>query len=581
MGGSYWNDDFYKDRQAAKQATHTPTFAYDHAVKTGKVAAKAHDKMSPKGVTRESRDSAAHPNSVAIAFFFDVTGSMGGIPVDLQKQLPNLMGMLNKGVVADPQILFGAVGDYHSDRVALQVGQFESGVEMDDDLTRVFIEGGGGGQRPPRESYQLALYFAARHTSIDCFEKRQKKGYCNTPDAPIWMADQTFKPIGEVVPGDKVMGWERLNGRRSLVVTTVQAVQRRHAENVVQVTMESGRVLRCTEDHQWLSGHHGKGNEEDVDIFTEVTNRYGKGALLSHVIDPIEPLSPELREDAAWLAGIYDGEGSVNGISQDRDHNPEVCKRIEETLTRLGFDFNYRTDSYFMLGGLQTYVKILALPITRRKQLLDLILSSKWAKYEHGEEGRPPTMSRTGDRVAKIESLPPQEVVSMQTTTHNYVAWGYASSNCFIIGDEGPYDVTTRKEAQNVFDDGAEADVSTATLVKEAQEKYHVFFLLPTNANNGRDPWVREQWVSLLGTEHVIMLAHADHICETVSSIVGLVEGTMGSGLREGLGSIGASADAINHLSRVLDPLAKSVVHSRVAGSAPVAVAATSSVERL
>lgn len=27
------------------------------------------------------------------------------------------------------------------------------------------------------ESYELAMYFMARHTSIDCYEKRGKRGY--------------------------------------------------------------------------------------------------------------------------------------------------------------------------------------------------------------------------------------------------------------------------------------------------------------------------------------------------------------------------------------------------------------------
>lgn len=177
MGGSYWSDDFYKDREDDRKRTGKAAFAYDCDLK-GDPSKKrvVHAKMSPFAVTRESRDSAAHPQSVAIGVVFDVTGSMGGIPVQLQKKLPQLMGLLlRKGYVQDPQILFGAVGDNFSDKVPLQIGQFESGIEMDDDLGRLFLEGGGGGTY--EESYNQALYFFARHTSIDCFEKRGKKGY--------------------------------------------------------------------------------------------------------------------------------------------------------------------------------------------------------------------------------------------------------------------------------------------------------------------------------------------------------------------------------------------------------------------
>jgi hypothetical protein len=57
----------------------------------------------------------------------------------------------------------------------LQVGQFESDNRLDEDLSRILLEGGGGGQQT--ESYELAMYFMARHTAIDCFEKRGKRGY--------------------------------------------------------------------------------------------------------------------------------------------------------------------------------------------------------------------------------------------------------------------------------------------------------------------------------------------------------------------------------------------------------------------
>jgi hypothetical protein len=59
--------------------------------------------------------------------------------------------------------------------VPLQVGQFESDNRMDQHLGNIVLEGGGGGQ--VKESYELAMYFMARHTAIDCFEKRGRKGY--------------------------------------------------------------------------------------------------------------------------------------------------------------------------------------------------------------------------------------------------------------------------------------------------------------------------------------------------------------------------------------------------------------------
>lgn len=176
MGTSAWSDDFYNDRAKTRAVTGAPTFAYDADVKSGKVATEVHPDLDVRGKVRESRDSAEHPESVAVGVVFDVTGSMHRVPVTLQKKLPKLMGMLlRKGYVKDPQVLFGAVGDYNSDRVPLQIGQFESGLEMEDDMTKFVLEGGGGGSY--EESYSDAMWYFAHRTSIDCWEKRGKKGY--------------------------------------------------------------------------------------------------------------------------------------------------------------------------------------------------------------------------------------------------------------------------------------------------------------------------------------------------------------------------------------------------------------------
>ena len=137
-----------------------------------------HALMDPRGLSvRECRDSAEHPNSLGIVFALDVTGSMGDIPELLARQeLPTFMKLLTDCRIADPQVLFMAIGDANSDRAALQVGQFETTAElMDQWLTWSYLEGGGGGTGS--ESYELAFYTLAQHTDMDCWAKRKKRGY--------------------------------------------------------------------------------------------------------------------------------------------------------------------------------------------------------------------------------------------------------------------------------------------------------------------------------------------------------------------------------------------------------------------
>ncbi len=176
MGSSRWSTDAYTEAARLRKRTGESDFAYNDATRAaGKWA--VHPTLDPFGVAmRESRDSDAHPRSTAIAVLFDDTGSMGNIPRVFQQKLGELMSvLLLKGYVQDPQILFGAFGDATCDHAPLQIGQFESGVEMDEQLRNILLEGGGGGTN--HESYELALYFMARHTSTDCWEKRGRKGY--------------------------------------------------------------------------------------------------------------------------------------------------------------------------------------------------------------------------------------------------------------------------------------------------------------------------------------------------------------------------------------------------------------------
>lgn len=142
-------------------------------------ASKMSDDFDPKGVIRESRDSDEHPNSTPIIIGLDVTGSMNNILEEVAKQLGDLVTeILDRKPVEDPQIMFNAIGDSHYDLYPFQCTQFESDIRIAQQLTQLYFERGGGGNG--FESYPLAWYFAANHTSTDSFEKRGKKGFLFT-----------------------------------------------------------------------------------------------------------------------------------------------------------------------------------------------------------------------------------------------------------------------------------------------------------------------------------------------------------------------------------------------------------------
>ena len=187
MGNSTYSHDDYVSRSSYRVSHSIPVFKHTHDVATGAAPKAAHPSLEPKGVkVRESRDSAEHPIAIPIAVGMDVTGSMSTVPAIMEERLSKLMGCFlddkasGKKYLGDgyPAILIGAFDDYYAMggvSGTLQVGQFESGMEIDQNLENLWLTGRGGGTYD--ESYELFLYFMARHTAHDHFDKRGRKGY--------------------------------------------------------------------------------------------------------------------------------------------------------------------------------------------------------------------------------------------------------------------------------------------------------------------------------------------------------------------------------------------------------------------
>lgn len=272
--------------------------------------------------------------------------------------------------------------------------------------------------------------------------------HCNTPDAPIWMADGTFKPIGEVRAGDKVIGWTDGEGdrpRRTIVTSEVEAVNRRMAPEVLKVTMESGQVIKCTPDHQWLSGSHGGKGDGWVNVHSK--KHPHRLNTLSRVVMPVEPLSPEKQRLMDWLCGMMDGEGTTTFIAQCPDHNPKIYARIGEVLDELGIEYTRAHNGYRLRGGRQMYANM----ATWTEGILQ---KDQWIRdHIHHSGGysrktRKGQLNRTKERPVASESLGPGEVVSMQTSTGNYVAWGLASKNCVYGGFQNKAIIGVKNEKQ-------------------------------------------------------------------------------------------------------------------------------------
>lgn len=379
----------------------------------------------------------------------------------------------------------------------------------------------------PLRDGRMKVYDGARFTS-DCFDCAIHLSldtystcsfdclYCQPADAPIWMADGTWSPVGEVTPGDAVIGFSRTStNNRHFAYSTVEAVFRREAP-LVRVLLRSGREVRCTPDHHWYTGRieqryeyaparvgrplvfiaapfkvraetedykigylrgivegdgcttdreyvggphtvHVRGREyhyesrklhvrnvrlamQDVLALSRFSaycrsfglnphdgeavglpcvRVYGAEALRLLVGTEGVPSSEEYWR--GWLAGIFDAEGSVSDtlrIAQSPEVNPETFARIGAVLRAFEFDVEEEEKGWRVRGGRAEVLRFwsLAQPALWRK--VEAVIFDRRLLGEY-------------DDVVAIEPAGTAEVVSLRTSTHNYIGQGYASRNCF------------------------------------------------------------------------------------------------------------------------------------------------------
>ena len=69
-----------------------------------------------------------------------------------------------KKYLDDPSISFCAIGDHTCDYAPLQIGEFGQGKEIDQIISKMYLEGGGGGGHI--ESYELSAYFYLKQVTL-------------------------------------------------------------------------------------------------------------------------------------------------------------------------------------------------------------------------------------------------------------------------------------------------------------------------------------------------------------------------------------------------------------------------------
>lgn len=229
MGHGGYSSALFRSHSASATINASGATKSINEIFVNKQTAKA---LDPKLINlRESCDSSG-AESRAIIIGLDVTGSMGFIAKELAcTQLVRLMDCITQTCpIQTPHLMFMGIGDISYDTSPLQATQFEADIRIAEQLTELYLEGGGGGN--DTESYDLAWYFAGNKTKIDCFEKRQKKGYL------ITMGDENPP---SVLPRSKL---QTLGFQEQADVTSLESLQlAQKTYEVFHILIEQGNHI--------------------------------------------------------------------------------------------------------------------------------------------------------------------------------------------------------------------------------------------------------------------------------------------------------------------------------------------------
>lgn len=194
MGGGFYSQDVAFERRSSQQDAFSYS-AYTVTDTTGSARRQVHPAISPWKTRREVN------NETPIVVALDVTRSRGDDTKLMYDKLPMLMGQIAlQGYVQNPGISFSAIGDANSDNAPLQVGQFEGDNRLDEVLSRIWIEEGGGGTG--QESYELAAYYYSRTNCVRLAKGTGKKGYF------FFVGDEGFYPKVDKEQVKRVIGDE-------------------------------------------------------------------------------------------------------------------------------------------------------------------------------------------------------------------------------------------------------------------------------------------------------------------------------------------------------------------------------------
>lgn len=258
---------------------------------------------------------------------------------------------------------------------------------------------------------------------------------CVHIDTPVLCADLSWKPAGELKMGEQLLAFEEGSMKRGtsnkkprhMLISTVTDNSVELAE-CVKITLSNGDQLICTADHSWLV-RTGYGLEwvEAKDLLSRKKCEFIKYA---------DVWKHDTSFDAGYLAGAFDGEGSLDRrrtISFTQTDNA-MLSRVKDILTEKGYEFSIREKKQNKLGK----KKCFSLNLYSNAQVMRFLgeirpsrLLEKYVSTVDEMAMRRRSKHVVVSNVVSVESIGIHPIAVLSTTSKTHITAGYPSHNTY------------------------------------------------------------------------------------------------------------------------------------------------------
>lgn len=305
--------------------------------------------------------------------------------------------------------------------------------------------------------------------------------FCLAPETLVCTADMVWKKIGDVVPGEVLVGFDedlrpeegqRGNSRSKMRPSVVLAAKRR-VRDCYRITLEDGTSIISSAKHGWVVTGSTRGSLIEPDgpeggcgsntrrwLTTErlgvgLPDRWGhthptKLPKLVKWASPWSEVPFSLQREASYLAGIIDGEGWLHEGQLQLAQNPgPVLDEIKRCCEALGYPVTAdRVQSskgecrMFRFAGYETALRVLSQcdPVRFRDRWEEV-----WVGRRAGSRYSRPV------QIVSVEHLGEMETVALTTSTKTFVAEGFLSHNSPLDGLATPEEMVARAVALDHF----------------------------------------------------------------------------------------------------------------------------------